>query len=183
MARPRRPDWVTAVGIVAIIFSGFGLLIAMQLILTPVLQEAQQAQIQSTIDEYNKVMAELPEKAKHASGFMHSTIEMLKKTLNQPAWYINWLMIAGILSLLIHSFYLTSAIWFFKLKPNSPGYLGLALSFSIILGVIRIVVSYPVFENLTFMVMGSTFAAVVVEAVLLFFIRRKDKSAFYQLAA
>jgi len=100
-----------------------------------------------------------------------------------PEWYLNWLVLSGIISILIHGFYLFASIWLMQLKPYAPRYLAIALPLSIAFALVRTTIAVQALDSMALLLMGGTLIAMSVEVVLLLVLITKDKSAFKQFEA
>ena len=182
-----KPGWVTAVGIIAIVLSGFGVLGGLQESLTPVMIDAQRAEYEMIIEEFNSMTAEgeqqLSPEDQQIIDMMSSFAEFFEKILNMPEWYLNWLIVSGIISMLIHGFYLFAAIGLMQLKPHAPRFLATALPLSIALAITRTTIAVQALGGMAFFMMGGTLIALLIEVVLLIVLLTKDKSVFKQFEA
>ena len=183
----RKPGWVTAVAIFAIVLSGFGVMGGIQESLTPIMLEAQRADYEMIIEELNNLSADgeqnLSPEDQQVIEMFQTFAGFIEKILNMPEWYLNWLVLSGIISMLIHGFYLFAAISFMQLKPFAPRYLAIALPLSITFAIIRTTVAVEALGNMALLMMGGTLIAITIEVVLFFVLLKKDKSVFKQFEA
>ncbi|VAW91784.1 hypothetical protein MNBD_GAMMA21-2790 [hydrothermal vent metagenome] len=199
MDTKKKPGWVTAVAIIAIVLSGFGVMGGIQEALTPFMLDAQRADYELMIEELNNIAVEVeqsnnveqntdikqipgPEQQQVVDMFK-SFAGLLEKILNMPEWYLNWLVLSGIISILIHGFYLFASIWLMQLKPYAPRYLAIALPLSIAFALVRTTIAVQALDSMALLLMGGTLIAMSVEVVLLLVLITKDKSAFKQFEA
>ena len=193
-----KPGWVTAVAIIAMVLSGFGVMGGLQEALTPIMLDAQRTDYELMIEELNNIAAEIEtteaeqntdieqipgSEAQQISNMFKSIARLLEKILNMPEWYLNWLVLSGIISMLIHGFYLFASIWLMQLKPYAPRYLAIALPLSIAFALVRTTIAVQALDTIALLLMAGTLIAMSVEVVLLLVLMTKDKSAFKQFEA
>jgi len=182
-----KPAWVTVVAITAIVLSGFGVLGGLQESLTPFMLEAQRAEYEMVIEEFNKSSEadeqQLSQEEQQVASVIKSFTGFIERILNMPDWYLNWLILSGIISMCLHSFYLLAAIGLIQLKPAAPRYLSIALLLSIAFAITRATIAVQALGNMAMLMMMFTLIAMIVEIVLLFVLLTKDKSAFKQFEA
>ncbi len=193
-----KPGWVTAVAIIAMVLSGFGVMGGLQEALTPIMLDAQRTDYELMIEELNNIAAEIEtteaeqntdieqipgSEAQQISNMFKSIAGLLEKILNMPEWYLNWLVLSGIISMLIHGFYLFASIWLMQLKPYAPRYLAIALPLSIAFALVRTTIAVQALDTIALLLMAGTLIAMSVEVVLLLVLMTKDKSAFKQFEA
>lgn len=199
MDTKKKPGWVTAVAIIAIVLSGFGVMGGIQEALTPFMLDAQRADYELMIEELNNIAAEVEQNSgvekntdikqipgpeqQQVSDMFKSFAGLLEKILNMPEWYLSWLVLSGIISILIHGFYLFASIWLMQLKPYAPRYLAIALPLSIAFALVRTTIAVQALDSMALLLMGGTLIAMLVEVVLLLVLITKDKSAFKQFEA
>jgi len=187
MNTTKKPGWVTAVAIIAIVLSGFGVMGGIQESLTPIMLDAQRAEYEMIIEEFNKLTPEndqyISEEDKQIFEFIQSFARFFEKILNMPEWYLNWLILSGIISMLVHGFYLFAAIWLMQLKPHAPRYLAIALPLSIAFALTRTYIAVQALDNMALLMMGGTLIAMSIEVILLLVLLTKDKSVFKQFEA
>ena len=183
----KKPGWVTAVAIIGIVLSGFGVMGGIQESLTPIMLEAQRAEYEAVIEEFNNITVDngeyVSEEDQQIIEMIQSFTKFFEKILNMPEWYLNWLVISGIISMLVHGFYLFAAIWLMQLKPYAPRFLAVALPLSIAFAITRTTIAVQALDNMALLMMGGTLIAMVVEIILLIVLLVKDKSAFKQFEA
>ncbi len=187
MDTTKKPGWVTAVGIIAIVLSGFGVMGGFQESLTPIMLEAQRAEYEMIIEEFNQLTEEngqhLSPEDQQVNDIIQTFTQFLENILNMPEWFLNWLILSGIISMLIHGFYLFAAIWLMQLKPYAPRYLAIALPLSIAFAITRTIIAVQALDTLALLMMGGTLFAMTVEVILFIVLLSKDKSAFKQFEA
>lgn len=182
----KKPGWVTAVGIIAIVLSGFGVMGGIQESLTPIMLDAQRAEYETIIEEFTQITTEnenLSQEDQQIIEMIKSFTKFFEKILNMPEWYLNWLVVSGIISMLVHGFYLFAAIWLLQLKPYAPRYLAIALPLSIAFAITRTTIAVQALDSMAMLMMGGTLIAMSVEVILLLVLLTKDKSAFKQFEA
>jgi len=187
MAANIKPGWVTTVAITAMVLSGFGVLGGLQESLTPLMLDAQRADYEMVIEEFNKISEDAEMQLSPADQQFIGMIELftgfIEKILNMPDWYLNWLILSGIISMCLHSFYLLAAIGLMQLKPAAPRYLAIALLLSIAFAITRAAIAVQALGNMAMLMMMFTLIVMIVEIVLLFVLLTKDKSSFKQFEA
>ena len=184
MKKIKTPGWVTGVGIIAIVLSGFGVMGGIQEALTPIMIEAQRADFEIIIEELGSIPTDdvaTTAEEQQILNILSIFTGFIEKILNMPEWYLNWLVLSGFLSTLINGLYLFSAIWLLQLKTQAPKYLTIALPLSIALGITRTVMAVKAFDTIALFVMGGTIIAIIIEIILLMIVLVKDKSAFNPL--
>ncbi len=183
----RKPGWVTAVAIIAIVLSGFGVMGGIQEALTPFMLDAQRADYEIMIEELNNIATEseqnLGPEEQQVTEMFKSFAGFLEKILDMPEWYLNWLILSGIISIFIHGFYLFAAIWLMQLKPYAPRFLAIALPLSIGFAITRITIAVQALDSMAMLMMAGTLVATSVEVILFIILLSKDKSAFRQFEA
>ncbi len=187
MTKEKKPGWVTAVSIIAIVLSGFGVMGGLQEAMSPLMIEQQKEQYDEIMREFEPIMDQLaqdddPANAEILSWFTWM-MDTFKTFLNMPDWYMSWLVISGLLSVAINGFYLFAAIWLIQLKPDAIRYLYIALPLSITLGISRTWFAYAAFGNAGLLFMGGTMIAIVIEIILLLIIIKADKAPYRQFEA
>jgi len=187
MSKVKKPGWVTAVSIIAIVLGGFGAMGGMQEAMSPLMIEQQKIQYEEMEREFAPLMEQLSADddptAQKFLGYFTKFMDMFKQYLNMPDWYMNWLIISGILSMAINAFYLYAAVLLMQLKPQSIRYLYIALPLSIALGFTRTYFAYAAFEDMASWIMGGTMIAIVIEIILLLIIIKADKAPYRQFEA
>lgn len=187
MSKDKKPGWVTAVSIIAIVLSGFGVMGGIQEAMSPLMIDQQTEQYNEMMREFEPIMKQLEQDENPASaeilGWFTWTMDTFKAFLNMPDWYMSWLVISGLLSMAINGFYLFAAIWLMQLKPGAIRYMYIALPLSITLSISRTYFAYAAFDNAGLLFMGGTMIAIVIEFVLLLIIIKADKAPYRQFEA
>lgn len=187
MNKKKKPGWVTAVAIIAIVFSGFGVMGGLQEAMSPMMFEQQKAEYELIVSEMDEVIAQAEEYGAEENqaiiNFIKTFKGFLEKILNMPEWYKTWMVISGLLQLIINGFYLFAAIWMLQLKPSSPLFMMIALPPSIVLGITRVYFAHEAFATAGLWAMSASMIAIVIEFVLLLIIIKADKTPFYQFEA
>lgn len=187
MSKEKKPGWVTAVSIIAIVLSGFGAMGGMQEAISPLMIEQQRMQYEEMEREFAPLMEQLSvdddPTAQKFHGYITTFMDMFKQFLNMPDWYMNWLVISGILSMAINGFYLFAAILLMQLKPQSIRYLYIALPLSIALGITRTYFAHAAFDSMGLWVMSGTMIAIGIEIILLLILIKADKAPYRQFEA
>ena len=182
MSSVKKPTWVTVVAVVAIIFSCFGLIGGAQEIIMPQTVEFQKKMFTTVTEEFKREMEKQPENSDPAAQQAQQTIlnlfKMFESMFDFPDWYMSWIVISGILSLVVNGFYLFAAIWFMQLKSRAVPLLTTAFIISIGLGVTKIVVAVNALSSLALMMMSGGLLAVVIELVLLIVVLTAEKACF-----
>jgi cellulose synthase/poly-beta-1,6-N-acetylglucosamine synthase-like glycosyltransferase len=185
-----RPDWVSAVGVIAIIFAVFGLLGGVQSMVTPRILAFQRNLFDDLDVSGEEFLSEL-EKSAGGEGPPHLFFSMfggmfryLHRLLNPPAWYAAWLVWGGALKILTSGFYLLAALLLLNLKPPSIPLFYAAGSARILLGIAERMLALRAMALPGMLMLFSGFAAigVVVDIVLLVVVIAGDKSAFIEIS-
>ena len=184
MANEKKPGWITAIAVVAIIFSCFGLLNGSQEIIMPQMLEFQKEMFGEMTTEIRREIDKQPApsdpSAQGAQNFVLNMFDKLAALFDIPEWYKGWLVISGILSLLVNGFYLLAAILFLQLKPRAIPLMYIALILSISLGITKTVVAVNALSSFAMMMMSGSLLAIVIEIILIIVIATGDKSPFKQ---
>lgn len=187
MTTQQKPGWVTAVAIIGIILSGFGVMGALQEAMTPVMIEAQKAQYAQVSAQFEQMIQEMEKLDETANSPVLDMIRkfhtLFQKIMNMPEWFQSWSVIAGLLGIFINGAYLTGAILLLRLKPRGLTLLYLFLPLSIALGITRTLVSVSAFGDGAYYLMGGTLVAAMIEGVLFLTLLRANKSVFYPFQA
>ncbi|MGD8926808.1 MAG: hypothetical protein PVG20_08145 [Thioalkalispiraceae bacterium] len=187
MNKEKKPGWVTAVAIIAIVLSGFGTMGGLQEAMSPLTFEQQKAEYEKAIDEFNKAMEQASQSndpaGQEVMKYLNEFMQAFEKILNMPEWYKTWMVISGLLQIVINGFYLFAAIMLLQLKPSSITLMTIALPFSIILGITRVYVAHTAFDSVGLWMMGGTMIAIVIEIILLLVILKANKRPFRQFEA
>ncbi len=127
---PLRPRWMTAVGVLGIVFGCFGVLSASQTLLMPIILEWQR----KIFTMMQAQAAKQPESRAFFSGFADIFDKFLAPL---PTWFTPWSACLGLLSLAIAGAYVFGAIWMLLVKPSAPRIFCAALVASIAAAFLR----------------------------------------------
>lgn len=187
MSKEKKPGWIIAVAIIAIILSGFGAMGGLQEAVSPFMFEQQKQQYEEMISEFDNIMEQAAQNDDPANQkfieYMQIFVDLFEKILNMPDWYKTWMVISGLLQLVVNGFYLFAAIWLLQVKPPAIRMLLIALPLSITLGITRIYFAHAAFDSIGLWLMSGTIIAIVIEVILLLIIIKADKSPFRQFEA
>ena len=187
MSKDKKPGWVTAVAIIAIVLSGFGAMGGLQEAMSPLMFEQQKLQYEEMITEFDKMAEQAAQSGDPASQkiveYVKIFTDLFEKILNMPEWYKTWMVISGLLQLLVNGFYLFAAIWLLQLKPPAIRMMLIALPMSITLGLTRIYMAQAAFDSIGMWLMSGSMIAIAIEAILLLVIVKADKGPFRQFEA
>ena len=182
MTTEKKPTWVTAVAIIAIIFSSFGILGGTQEIMMPQMLEFQKKMFSTMTEEFKREMENQPAPSDPAAQQIQQSVmdifEMIEQMFNFPDWYKSWMVISGILSLLINGFYLYAAIIFMQLRRKAIPLIYTAFGLSIALGITKVVVAVNALSAFAMFMMSGGLIAIVIELVLLIVVLTSRKDCF-----
>ena len=187
MSKEKKPGWVTAVAIIAIVLSGFGAMGGLQEAMSPLMFEQQKEQYEEMMNEFDTMIEQASQNDDPTSQkfieYMTLFMDVFKKIINMPDWYKTWMVISGLLQVAINGFYLFAAIWLLQMKPQAIGYLYIALPLSITLGITRVYFAHAAFDTIGLWVMTGSIIAIIIEVILLLVLIKADKSPFRQFEA
>jgi hypothetical protein len=165
-----KPTWITVVGVLAIILSCFGILGGGQLMMMSKIRAFQQEMLVGMQEDFQK--------QDMRAARMFKTME---KMWDAPDWYDTWNLIVGMITLVVSGFYLFAAICFLQLKKYAIKLFYFALAISIVLTLLKIVVSMVAMPSLLlFIFFGGSFG-LIVNIVLLIVVATNNKEAFQQV--
>jgi hypothetical protein len=155
-----RPRWMTAVGVLGIVFGCFGVLSASQTLLMPIIFEWQR----KIFAMMEAQAAKQPQSQAFFSGFAEILDQFLAPL---PAWFTPWSVFLGLLSLVVAGAYVFGAIWLLLVKPSAPRIFCSALVASIATTIMR-AIGLILARGLMGLAMGMGGAfGVVIDLVLL----------------
>jgi len=169
---PSKPTWVTVVGTLGIILSCFGILGGGQLMMMSKIRKFQQ-----------EMMAGMQEDFKKQDMRAARMCKTMEKMWEAPDWYDTWNLIVGMITLVVSGFYLFAAICLLQLKKYAIKFFYFALAISIVLTLLKIVISMLATPSLgLFIFFGGTFG-LIVNIVLLIVVATNNKEAFQKVEA
>ncbi len=183
----KRPTWVTAVGVLGIIFACLGILGAGQEMLMPKIMKMQQEMftdfgemIEAEIEKERAKQSYNGEQPPGGDEFPMGFFDSIINIFDFPEWYGTWSIIAGILKLLVCAFFLLASIQLLQLKPSSIHLFYGATGASIALGVLKGAIALSAGSFIaTAMMIGGVFG-IIIDIILIIVVVTGDKSAFYQ---
>jgi hypothetical protein len=188
----KRPDWVSAVGIIAIIFAVFGLLDGLQSMAMPRMLSFQSVLFEEMEDIGKNMRAELEESTDTGElppqlflSLFGGLFDNLHRFLNPPGWYRSWLVFGGLLKTIASAFYLYAALLLLNLTRVSIPVFCCAASARILMGILERVLALRVMAipGVFFVFAGFAAIGVVVDIVLLIVVLASDKSDFISRSA
>jgi len=167
----KRPGWVTVVGVLGIVFSGFGIMRSGRLLLLPWILKLQ------------KEILELIARGVLSGRGGESVPEGMARILrllfgNIPPWFGAWSVAAGVASMVVCAFYLYASISLLLMRPSACRLVYCAFGSSLALNVVKGVVFGATLSLIgAGVAIGSGFGAVL-DGVLILVVLTSDKSAF-----
>jgi hypothetical protein len=189
----KRPTWATVVGVLGIIFGGFGILGAGQDMLMPYMFTIQKeifAGIEEQVErEADKQRGEADSVGDHDQelekrrgipfdGPPDPMFKMMEQMWNFPDWFPAWSVASGIFRLLLNGFYIMASIMLLMVKPYSIRIFYIAAGTSIGFSIIKagVLASALSFMGIA-MMLGGIFG-IIIDIVLIVVVAISDKTAF-----
>ncbi len=185
----KRPDWVTIVGILGIVFSCFGILGGGQEMMTPKIIEIQKemfTNIEELVEKEFEIKNEnnlRSEKESQQNGnrinFPVNFFKFFKTMFDLPEWYKSWLIISGVLKIFINGFILFVSILLLQMKQSSIKLFYWASGLSISLAIIKGIIALSITSFIGMTMMFSGMVGMVIDIVLVVVVITGEKHAFY----
>jgi len=162
----KRPSWITAVGIIAIILGVLGIMGGAGNMLTPTVIELQQEMFSS--------MQEMMENEPDAPVGLFRVFE---RFLDMPPWVGTWYVVTGVLKLLASGFVILAAAYLLQVKKQAPLLFYAACGSRLLVAVLELV---PVFSGSLwgYSTLSNAFLGIVAFGALLLVAATSDKRAF-----
>lgn len=179
-----RPSWVSAVGILGVIFSCFGILGSIQEITLPQTMKMQKEMFHSFEQAAAKNEASKNQDAPQHSGQekQHSADSQAFKTFEKlwdlPEWFSTWSVFSGSAKAIISAFYLYAAISLLLLKPSSIRLFYWAAGASIALCVAKSIVATFATSFIGIAILSGSAAGALIDVVLLVIVATSEKDVF-----
>jgi len=125
-----RPGWMTAVGVLGIIFGCFGVMSASQTLLMPTMLEWQRK-------IFMAMQAQASRRPESDAVFRDFAAIFEQFMAPPPSWFTPWSVCLGLLSLATAGVYLFGAIWMLLMKPSAPRIFCGALIASVAVTILR----------------------------------------------
>jgi hypothetical protein len=203
-----RPSWVTAIGVLGIIFGCTAILGGGQQMMMPKIlafqkqmfadmsADMERARKNSNCHNDSAVPGSAADSSARSVGsgavpaprapcqagslpFSSAGVPALFQDLwSFPPWFATWMVITGALRTVIGALYLFSAIWFIQMKPSSIWLFSVALSLSILLGVVQLAATFFAASFMVAAMMAGSSVGMIFDVVMLIVIWMSDRSAF-----
>jgi hypothetical protein len=170
----KRPTWATVVGVLGIIFGLLGLIGAAQTIIMPKMIQTQK-ELFSGMEK--TMQTATPEQRAATEGMKKMVDSMLGQI---PPWFEAWFVFIGILALLVNAIYVFAAIALLLVKKIAIDLFLFSTSFSIVLGVGKMIASANIFSQMGFGMIFSGSIGIIIDIILLIVVAMGDKTAFYE---
>ncbi len=105
----KRPDWMTALGIIGIALGALGAMGSLQSFIAPQLLQMEQSLFRGFADAAASEGARGPGKL----------FEFFADNFNLPGWFKVWIVIFGIIGLFVAGYFIYASIQLINSKPNS----------------------------------------------------------------
>ncbi len=185
----KRPTWATIVGVLAIIFGGFGVLAGAQKMVMPSMIEMQKEMMAnmgavtiSDDDSSSKIIWKIetegaPGEAKVIE--MSNVFESMEKELNIPDWYRTWAFAIGFVSLVLAALYFLSGVFLLMTKKYAIKFFYYVVCGSICWAIIQSVIYSQSESGFLFAHIPMAVAGIVMDVMLLVVVLAGGKDAFY----
>jgi hypothetical protein len=182
----KRPTWATVVGILGIVFGGFGILSAGPQMMMPKIARFQQQlfsniekAIEADIEKQRAKRSDQDEENRGDAQFPKEFFKLFTKMWDFPEWYGTWSIISGILILSVSAFYLLASIRLLQTKPSGIKLFYWAAGSKIALSVLSAAVAVSAMSFLGIaMLFGGVFG-IIIDIILIIVVATGNKAAFY----
>jgi hypothetical protein len=161
------------VGIIGIILGCFGILAGGQYMMMPKMMDMQKEMFTTMQEAAQKQAATNPQQAPP-----EEMMKFMERMWETPDWFDTYCLVAGLVTMLVHGFYVFSSIRLLQVKPTAPRSFYLAIALAIGLALANAVAALA---TMSFMGMGMAMGGVfglVVNVVLLIVVITGNKDAF-----
>lgn len=167
--RPKRPTWMTVIGILGIIFASFGILSGIQVMMLPTMLKYQDSVFSDFDAAYEDIESmRPPADFPLPDGPNPPEIPtMFKNIFGMPPWFPAACTILGIATLGIYGFYLFASISLLRTTPNAKRGFCIAAFLAILLGAAKGTTGLLAGSFMTTMILMGGFFSLVVHIVLL----------------
>lgn len=182
-----RPTWATIVGILAIVFGGFGVLGGAQEMAMPSMLEMQKEMMtnfgqENTVngEKAPNITLEVEKDGEKQSIEVSNVFKSMGKHFEFPDWYKSWAVAFGLVSMLLSALYFLSGIFLLMIKKYAINVFYGAIGASMLWAIMQSVIYYKTGSGMLMAQIPMFVASVIIDIVLLVVVLVGAKEAFVE---